>query len=262
MVTDDIVQFCFLNATLDAVQMEESFITLSISWILFYWKHIMIFHCKQRSVDHCIFCGTCVDAQTMYDNLCRACIEVFIFQFAQFTAVNGICEICTKTFHVKIVCTAANLFVWCKSDADFAMFNRRIVDQFFCHGHDFCDTCFVICTEQSGSICYDQVLTNIFLEAWIFFLCHEDVLFLIEQNVSTLIFYNLCLDIVAGSILSGIHVCNQTDYRFVFFSWSCRNGSIYIALIIHKSIFNSQCFHLNNQSCAQNFLALGRWNCF
>ena len=98
------------------------------------------------------------------------------------------------------------------------------------------------------------MLADIFFDGRIFLLGQINLFFLVEQNISAVVFHNLRLDIVARSILCGVHVGNHAENRLVLHALGCRDGSVDISHLIHKGIFNAQCLHLDYQCSAQNLL--------
>ena len=151
VVTHNIYKFCSFTAAVYFDQMIKSFIAFCLLRCLFLRQHHLDLTSDGSGIDHDAF-GTArmhVDPLNLKNSF--AGIEIFVFDLAFRTAVHGIGKICCKSFYIKMICSSADLFVRRKCKTDLSM--RHITSQnVFCHRHNFCNTCFVICSENRRSV--------------------------------------------------------------------------------------------------------------
>ena len=151
VVTHNVDKFCLFAASADFDQMIKSFVPFGLLRCLFLRQHHLDLTSDSSCIDHDAF-GTArmhVDPLNLKNSF--AGIEIFVFDLAFRTAVHGIGKICCKSLYIKMICPSANLFVRRKCKTDLPM--RHITSQnVFCHRHNFCNTCFVICSEDRRSV--------------------------------------------------------------------------------------------------------------
>ena len=93
---------------------------------------------------------------SLNSNLGTGGIEVFIFQFALKTTINGVSKFSTKFLHVEIIHTPAYFLIRRKTDTDFPVLNLRVRHQIFGSRHDLGNTRFIVSTQQSCPVGRDQ----------------------------------------------------------------------------------------------------------
>ena len=257
MVADDVVHLGQLHLTLDVSQVEEAFVAGGVARVLLDRQHLVELHRQQRGVDHRVLGRAGVDAQAVDDNLSSAGVEVFILQLAQLAAVDGVGKVCAKALDVKVVCAAADLLVRGKADLDGAVLDLRMAHQLLGHGHNLRHAGLVVRAEQGGAVGDHQVLADIFFQVRVFLFAQDDLFFLVEQDIPAVVFDHFGLDVVAGSVLGGVHVGDEADDRFVLLALGGRDGSVDVTLVIHKGVGDADLLHLLHQRRGQDFLVGG-----
>ena len=81
-----------------------------------------------------------------------------------------------------------------------------------------------------------------------------NALFRVEQQVAALVFDGSGLNIRAGAVGRGVHVCDQADDRRVFLAG---NGAVDVAVLIHIGVGNAHGVHFLDQRCAEQLLLCG-----
>ena len=90
------------------------------------------------------------------DRICG--IEVFILNLTFGVSVHGIGKIRIKFFDIKMIRSSANFLIRSKSDRNLTMWDIFSQNP-FCHGHDLCNSGFVIRSQNRISIAGDQSTT-------------------------------------------------------------------------------------------------------
>ena len=85
-------------------------------------------------------------------------IEVFVFQIAEVTSVNGISPVAGKFFYVKVVSTHSDFFVRVEADTYISVLDFIMVSEIAHSLYDFSNSCFIVCTKKGCAISYDDVL--------------------------------------------------------------------------------------------------------
>ena len=101
--------------------MEEAFIAFCFRRNFFFRQQRSDFRTDQSGILHDVLCCAGMNAAAFDMNDCLCGIEVFVFQFADFAAVQCVGKVSTKFFHIKMICPSANFFIWCKGNTDFAV---------------------------------------------------------------------------------------------------------------------------------------------
>lgn len=89
-------------------------------------------------------------------------IEVFIFQTAQFAAIDGIGKIGTELLHIEQGRTAPCFFIGRKADAYRPVGDMRMLDEVFHGADDGRDASFIVGSEESRPIGEEDILSLIF----------------------------------------------------------------------------------------------------
>ena len=135
--------------------MIKSLISLCFFRTCIFWQHSMKFHGNGLGIFHNILGTSRMNIYAMYYHLCAGCIEVFKLDLSFMASIQRITVNCPEFRNLQIVCPSAYLFIRCEGDADFSM--RDLVShQFFCSCKNFCNSCFIICTQKCSSICCNQ----------------------------------------------------------------------------------------------------------
>ena len=111
----------------------------------------MEFITDKSSIYHLVLGITGMNASSMNFYSSARSIEVLIFKFSKFTAVNGISKVCTKSFYIKISRSLAYFFIRSKSNTYFTV-RDILLFKYFHHGHNLSDPGLIIRTEKSCSV--------------------------------------------------------------------------------------------------------------
>ena len=156
MITNDITDFRILHRTVQSYQMIETLISICMFRTLPGWQQAIHLSSHLQSINHLIFSITRMHVPSLNSNLGTGGIEVFIFQFALKTTINGVSEFSTKFLHVEIIHTPAYFLIRRETDTDFPVLNLRVRHQIFGSRHDLCNTRFIVSTQQSCPVGRDQ----------------------------------------------------------------------------------------------------------
>ena len=144
----------------------------------------------------------------------RRSIEVFILQFTDAAAVNGIGPLRVKGFHVEMLRALADLFIRRKGHADVAVRNIFAL-QHRQRRHDFRDPRFVIRPQQGFPVGGDQRLAQQLMQ-------HrehhgrEHFVANAQRNVAAaVIFHNLRVHIFTAKIRRGVDMGDKANRRNV-----------------------------------------------
>ena len=100
-----------------------------------------------------------MNAYAMDKYLSTSCIEVFIFKFTEVATINGITPFTSEFLYIKMMRTHTNLLVWIESNTDVTMFNLVMVAEETHSLYYLSNTCLVVSTQQSSTVCYDEVFS-------------------------------------------------------------------------------------------------------
>ena len=140
-------------------------------------------------------------------------IEVFIFQTAQFAAVDGIGKICAELLYIEQGRTAPRFFIGRKADAYRPVGDMRMLDEVFHGADDGRDASFIVGSEESRPIGEEDILSLIFQDFRKSLRRKDDAPFLIEDDILAVIIPDPDgLYVFPGRIRTGIDVGNETDY--------------------------------------------------
>lgn len=89
-------------------------------------------------------------------------IEVFIFQTAQFAAVDSIGKVGSKLLHIEQSRTAPRFFIRREADADHPVSDVRVLDEVFHSADDSRDARFIVGPEEGRPIRKKDVLAFVF----------------------------------------------------------------------------------------------------
>ena len=137
---------CFQRA-FDFAQEDEAFAVAARLWGFVRGQAALEFAGTRPAVNHDVFRRAGVDAASVKGDGRLVGVEVFVLQFAQHAAVQGVGDVRAKGGNVKMMRAAADFFIWRKSDADFAVRDFRVRLQVFNHRQDNGNAGFVIRAE-------------------------------------------------------------------------------------------------------------------
>ena len=196
MVADDITQRRLFNRAAHSDQMVESLIALRVFRRLEARQHHGYLVSDTHRVTHLMVRRTRVHIQTVHMDLGTRCIEVLKLQLTDCTAIHRIGEIGTELLNVKMVCSAADLFVRRETDTHFTMLDLRVLDEVFHRRHDLGNTGFVICAQKGSGVRHNDVLSCI---TWI--------------NIIALFgLHDARLHMLSACVRTRIHMSNKTDH--------------------------------------------------
>jgi hypothetical protein len=144
--------------------MIEAFITVGILRSLCYGQHCGKLHRYQWCVFHFVFWSSRMHTSTCNRDCCGGCVKGLILDLSELTAIDGICKICSETLNIEQVSSSSYFFVGSKADFDCSVCNLRVFQKVIRHCHNRCDSCFVVTTQQSQPVRYNQVIPLILLE--------------------------------------------------------------------------------------------------
>ena len=161
MVANDIVQLCQFYIRLNAQQVIEALIAFGGFWCFVFGQHLGKLRSQCIGIDHLAFCISWVYAHSLDCDFGRSGIEVFKFQFAHITTVHGVCPFASKLLYIEVMGAHTDFFIGVESHSDLAVLNLFVFLQIN-HGlYDFGNTRLVVCTEQSVSVCHNEVFAHV-----------------------------------------------------------------------------------------------------
>ena len=155
-----------------------------------------------------------MDTATMEGDDRIGSIEVFIFQTAQFAAIDGIGKIGTELLHIEQGRTAPRFFIGRKADADCTVKNIRMLKEVFHGADDGRDASFIVGSEESRPIGEEDILTLVFQDFWKSLRRKDEALCFVEDDVLPVIISDPDgLDVPPRCIGTGIDMGNEADDR-------------------------------------------------
>ena len=89
----------------------------------------------------------------------RSCVKVLIFQLTDTTTINGISPLRTEFFQIHILRATADFFIRREGNADITVRNITVF-QTHHSSDDFCDTGFIIRSQQGFTVGHNQGFTQ------------------------------------------------------------------------------------------------------
>ena len=239
MVAYDIADGCLFYAALNAGGMEEAFVSACSGRCLTGRKKAHQFLRNKDGILHLLVAIAGVNVHAVYMQLAGCCVEVLVFQFTNGTSVHRISKVASELLYIKVIGSFAYLFVRCKAETDFAVFDFGVLNEIFNCRNYFGYAGFVICAQQRCAIGDDDILTGIVFYFGVFGGLKHNLFDFIENDVlSVVVAYNARTDVLAGSIGRSVHVGNQSDDRFPV--GVGRQGGHQIAVAIQFHFFESE----------------------
>ena len=159
VVADDVREGGCLDFALEADKVEEAFIAAGVFRTLIHWEEAVKLHSDEDGVLHLALCSTRMDVASLDTYCCSGCIEIFIFELADLTAVEGVRVLGSEFCHVELYYSASDLFVRGESDLDLSMLELRVLHDVLNRVHDLRDAGLVVSSKKSGSVCGDDCLS-------------------------------------------------------------------------------------------------------
>ena len=144
VVTDDIVEHCFLYRALHADQVEEALVALRMGGCLVGRQQVHETVGYQLRVFHLLVPIPGVYVHAVEGDLCFGGVEVLVLQFAYGAAVDGVSKICPEFRYVKVVGSLADLFVGRETDTYLAVLDFGMCLQVLYGAHDSGHAGFVV----------------------------------------------------------------------------------------------------------------------
>ena len=117
-------------------------------------------------VDHLVLGSARMHVTTCKGELGSCSVEVLELQLSYLTTIEGIGEVATKAFHIKLMGTQANLFVRIEGNANLSVLDFRMLHQVFHTRDAFGNACFIVRTQQGVAIGNDEVFAHMVLQFW------------------------------------------------------------------------------------------------
>ena len=148
-----------LYARLYSEQMIEALVAFGRLWSLVGRQHTDKLGSQHIGIHHLSLGISRMHAHSLDVHLCRSSIEVLVFEVAEVAAVHGISPLASELLHIKVVCSHTDFLVRVEAHAYVTVLYLVVVAQ-PAHGlHYFRNTCLVVSTEQSMTVCHDKVLS-------------------------------------------------------------------------------------------------------
>ena len=241
MLAQKVLHFAVLAAAFDGRQMVKPFIPFSINRLLFFRQQGLELTTHSGRIDHLILGTSRMDAHALDGDSCRSRVEVFIFQFTQGSAVNSISNLGTKFFKIEELRTFPDFLIRRKTNADLSVFRSIRTKQTLRKGHDFSHTGFIISPQKCRSICHNEPFSLDFIEtgksAW----RHDNILFLVKDDIAPLIIYKGRMDWPATYSIARIKMADEANGRTLITGRG--DGPHDIAIFILDYIRKTHGFH-------------------
>ena len=151
MIADNIFSDGISFVAVNTQKMVKSFVLFGISRNLISWKHIVDICCDENRIDHDIFCRSGMNILPVDFKFCFTGIEILVLDLAFSISVHCIGNFSIKSFKIEMSSTASAFFIRCKCYTDLTMRNLLCL-QDFQQLHDFCNTGFVVYSEDGISV--------------------------------------------------------------------------------------------------------------
>ena len=124
------------------------------------------------------------------------------------------------------------------------MFYFRVTAVIFRHGHDGRDAGFIVAAQQCRAVGQDKVLVQIILQIRKVADFHDDVLFLIQNDVtSVIVLQKPWLHVGSGSVRGRIHVGDKADFQTFVIQIGRQDAVDNTLVFIEPDIADTDFFH-------------------
>ena len=206
-----------LYLSLEAYQMIEAVIAVCIFRALPCRQHVIQLHSDEYGIEHLSLCIAGMDVAALYAYCGSGSIEILVFKLSERSSVHGVGILRTELPDIEFGHAPSDFLI--RSEA---YHNVTVPELRMCHDilhriHYLGDSGLVVGSEQSSPVSGNQGLSLVVRK--LRELAHFKIkpLHALERNVGTVIIPDyLWMDIVSGSIRSGVHMCDKPDCRNIF----------------------------------------------
>ena len=146
-------------------------------------------------------------------------------------------EVLELQLYIEFMSAFTDFFIRIETDTDFSVFDFRVFFQIGHCGNNLCNTGFIISTEQSFSVGYNQIFSFMIQQFRKLRRGKNHIFFGTKYNIRTVIlFYNTRSNILTRHIRTCIHVSNKPDSRHLFIYIGRERGKK-ITMLIQSYIF-------------------------
>ena len=234
VVADDVAQFGFLAAALDAQQVIEALVALGLFRSFALRNHILELYRQSACVHHLALGVACMHAYSLDVNLGTCSVEVLIFQVAQVATVHGVSPVATKLLHVEVMGSHADLLVRIEAHTDVAMLDFVVVAQVAHRLYNLGDARLVVGAKQGSAVGHDDVLALVSFQLREFLYARDDARAQLDV-FAVIILDDASLDVLSAGIRRCIHVGDKSDGRS-FFLGIALEGGVDVAHVVHLHI--------------------------
>ena len=214
VVADEHVHRARFDVAIQFIDVEEAFMAFGVFRFFPGRQELLPFCGNRQCVDHLSFGVACMDAAAMEGDDRVGSIEVFIFQTAQFAAVDSIGKVGSKLLHIEQSRTAPRFFIRREADADHPVSDVRVLDEVFHSADDSRDARFIVGPEEGRPIRKKDVLAFVFQDFRKSLRRKDDAPCFVEDDILAVIISDPDgLDVLPRCIGTGIDMRNEADDR-------------------------------------------------
>ena len=214
----------------------------------------MEFHSHILGVDHRVFGAAGVYAEAVYRHNGSGGVEVFVADFAHVLTVHGVGVSGAEARHVKQAGALADFLVGGKADAQLTV-GALLGDDTLQRGHNFGNAGLVVGTQQGRAVGGDQGLP--------LHLGQKRENRRVQHGAgggqydlaAVVVFVDLGVDVLAGGVVGGVHVGNQTERLGVLAAGGGGQRGVDVAMLVHKGVGKTERLQLIDQLTCQVKLA-------
>ena len=246
VVPDDVDHGGLFHLAVHLLEVEEALIALRVAGGLQGGQQGIELHGHEQGVFHFVLGGAGVDAEAVDGHVGHGGVERLILIVGDVAAVQGVGKVGAEARHVKVAGAPADLLVGREAKAELAV-GRALREQLLHRLEDDGDAGLVIGAQQGGAIGADQILSHELGKLREPGGLHNDVLLLIEYDVSAGIVDDLRLDVLAGQVGGGVHVGDEADGGQMLISRRGGEPGVDVAVRIYKGVVHAQAVELVHQ---------------
>lgn len=212
VVSYDVCEHCFFDGSFHAYEVVESFVSFGVFGGFPSWEHDDKLVGYAHRVYHFVFGVSRVYVASGEGDACDSGVEVFVFEFAYFAAVHGVCPVGTEELDIEFVCALADFLVGVEGYAYFAVFDFGMLLEVVYGGDDFGDACLVVGSKQCIAVGDDECLSFVVEQFGKVVGRQGDAGMGVEQDVSAVIVLDDARgDVVSAHIGGCVEVCDKSD---------------------------------------------------
>ncbi len=236
VVAQDVGERGTFHVALHAHEVIESLIALGVLRRFPSWQHHSKLHGHAHGVEHLVLGSTGVHVEALESDACARRVEVFIFQFANGSAVHGVCPVGAKFLHVEVMRAQSNLLVGIEADANVAVLHLGVLLQPFHGGENLGDTSLVVGTEQRSAVGDDELLAHIVVKFGELLRVEDDALLLVEHDGASLVVDDARFHVVAAHVGGGVHVGDEADGGHLLVAAVARQRGKEVAVVVERDV--------------------------